>query len=120
MNQEFIIRLEDVRFHAPIGVYENERIVGNDFRLDLAVRINADSFSDENLNTTVSYAAIYDEVIAIVNNEWLLLETVSKLIAQRVCDKWPMIEDISVKLTKLTVPIPEFQGNCSVEYRKIL
>ena len=112
----FRIRLEGLRFYARIGVDLQERSVGNDFILDIAFSYPAETFLPENLDTTVSYADVYEVAKIIMAQQWLLLETAAKKIADTMGEKWPSARDISVKLTKTAPPIPGIQGCCSVEY----
>lgn len=118
MKGEFIIRIENLKFHAPIGVFDFEREHGNDFILDLEIITDDADFTSENLDSTISYAEVYQVVKEVIVREWLLLESVLKEIAERICNKWSKIRRISVKLTKINPPIPDFKGNCSVEFRK--
>ena len=115
-NDDFVIRLEDVRFHSPIGVFEEERKFGNDFRVDISITIDASSFEEETLETSISYADVFEVVETEMKKESLLLETVSKRIGSKILDRWENIKRLSVKITKLNPPIKNFKGNCSVEY----
>jgi dihydroneopterin aldolase len=112
----FVIRLNGLRFYSRIGVFDQERSVGNEFRVDLTAVADASGFRSENLDTTVSYADIYDVVAEAMRREWLLLESVSSYIADTVLDRWTLISDVKVCITKLSPPIPGIQGVCSVEY----
>lgn len=117
MNHKFIIRLEDLRFFARIGVDAQERTVGNDFRVDLRIVTDADNFQTENVYTVISYADVYEIVEWAMKQQWLLIESAAKAIHTRIYEKWPgKIFDISVKITKLTPPIKGIQGSASVEY----
>lgn len=112
----FLIRLDDLRFHSRIGVFEQERKVGNEFVVDLCFRINADSFESERLDTTVSYADAYDVIKKIMSQEWLLLESVAKEIGSTILLSDNKIEQGSVRIRKLSVPISGMCGSASVEY----
>lgn len=95
---------------------EQERKVGNEFRVDIAVTIDTDSFEMENLETSVSYADIYLIVEKEMKGEWLLLESVAKTIGDKIADMSDRIFEISVRITKTSVPIPGITGESSVEY----
>lgn len=112
----FIIRIEDARFYRRIGVMEQERQVGNEFSVDVAVTYSADIYRPEELNSTVSYADIYEMVKETVAAPSLLLESVAVKIADAIQGKWGNVNKVSVKITKLAPPIPGIQGTCSVEY----
>lgn len=113
----FVIRLENLSFYARIGVEQQERIVGNEFAVDITACCNADVFADEDLDSTVSYAEIYDIVAEEMHRPRLLLETVAREIGERLRRKYEVIESVSVKIVKKAPPIPGIQGSASVEYQ---
>lgn len=112
----FVIRLEGLRFFSHIGVFEQERRVGNEFHVDLRLETDASSFREECLETTISYADVYEIVSAEMSRESLLLESVAKKIADAVIKRWCQVGRVEVKITKLAPPIAGIQGSCSVEY----
>lgn len=112
----FTIRLEDLRFYSRIGVFEQERKVGNEFKVDCAIETDASSFSPECLDSTISYAEVYDIITEVMDKEWLLLESVAAEISHRCRNRWPSILTIATKITKLAPPISSIQGVASVEY----
>lgn len=105
-----------MRLRAPVGVFSFERENGNDIRVDAEMSFDALTFEKENLDSTVNYADVCMMIRKIMEGEWLLLESVAKEIAERIFAKWPGLYRISVKLTKLHPPIPDFTGSCSAEY----
>lgn len=116
MSSQFVIRLEDLRFYSKIGVFEQERTVGNDFSLDICVTIDAANFKSEDLESTISYAELYGIASCEMNKEWLLIESVTKSISDRIKSRWGNILDIKVKITKHHPPINGIEGKASVEY----
>ena len=95
---------------------EQERTVGNEFMLDIAMTLGAGEFVAERLDTTVSYADVYASVAEIMRKEHLLLETVAKTIADTILTRWEKIYAVSVKITKLSVPVVNISGQASVEF----
>ncbi len=114
--ERFVIRLENIRFYGRIGVFEQERKVGNDFSVDVSVETDAADFEYENLSTSVSYADIYDIVSGEMGEERLLLESTVKSIAEAIKSRWSSVLSVNVKITKDSPPITGIQGVCSVEY----
>lgn len=112
----FQIRLNDLRFRARIGVYEQERIVGNEFRINLRVRYDADKFIHENLDSSISYVDIYDIVKKELGRERLLLESVAQSISEVIVARWKEVEEVSITIDKLGTPISGIDGNCGIEY----
>lgn len=115
-TQGFKISLNNLRFYSRIGVSEQERTVGNEFEVTVSVIVPADGFEYENLETSISYADIYEEVAAIMRGEYLLLESVAKKIAEKICSRWEGVKRAEVSVSKLSVPISGMQGTASVEF----
>lgn len=116
MASTFTIRLEKLRFFSRIGVFEQERKVGNEFSVDVTVVTDASHFIEENLETSLSYADVYSVVSEVMGEEWQLLESAAKNIAESLKMRWNIISGVTVKISKLAVPIVGIQGVCSVEY----
>lgn len=112
----FVIRLENLHFYSGIGVFEQERNVGNEFQVDVTLETDDARFIPEHLDTSISYADIYEVVESNMKREWLLLESVSKSICDSIKSKWDDVKAVRVRISKLSAPIAGIQGVCSVEY----
>lgn len=112
----FVIRLNSLRFFSRIGVEKQERMVGNEFLVDIAVTVPATDFEPENLDTTISYADIYDIVDKEMNVERLLLESTAMEIASAIKKMKQSIGRVEVRITKSAPPISGIQGSATVEY----
>lgn len=112
----FEIRLENLEMYGHIGISEQERLVGNNFKVDVMVSYDADEFETEDLNTTISYAEVYDIIVAQMGRTWKLLESVCQNISAAIIGKWKNVLYCEVKLTKLSVPLNGFNGTASVKY----
>lgn len=117
MNTDiFKIQLIDLRFFSRIGVFKQERTVGNEFIVNIEIDIDASSFQSEDLNSTISYAYLYGEVEKIMKKEWLLLETVAKEIQIVYIKRWPQIIRGKINIVKQAPPIPGIDGKCGIEF----
>lgn len=114
----FIIRLENLHFSSRIGVFDFEREEVHDFLVNVSFKTGSEGFRSECLESTVSYADVYEVIEHHMAQEWLLLESVSCSIASAIKERWPHTEEVSVKVTKLHPPIPGISGCCSVEYKE--
>lgn len=112
----FLILLDDMRFYSRIGVFGQERRVGNEFSVSMRLRVDATAFRNECLDTTVSYAHVYELVRARMGEEWLLLESVAKTIADDIHNRFENVTEACVRIDKLAPPIAGIQGTCGVEY----
>lgn len=112
----FKIKLIDLRFFSAIGVFEQERKVGNDFIVNVEIKTDASGFLEESLDSSISYAEVYEVVKNIMDKEWLLLETVALKIKETLLSRWPDILGGEISIVKVSPPIAGINGHCGIEY----
>ena len=78
------VALQDVRFFAPIGFFEEERIVGNEFYVDVSVSFPFGNDDAENLANTLNYAELYELVCSVMQQERKLLESAAQEILEGI------------------------------------
>lgn len=102
------IEIMGLRLTGHIGVLEQERRVGNEFSVDIRIRITdvTAAMQSDSLADTVNYA----EIVSIVKEQMSvpsrLLENVAARIRDSVCKRFPdKIAGGEVKVAKLAPPI---------------
>ena len=100
------IRLSDLRFRAYHGVLPQERVVGNDYyvNLCLTLRASADAAYTDQLEGTVNYAEAYQVVQAEMAVPSALLEHVAQRILTRLFNSFEMVAQACVEVTKIIPP----------------
>lgn len=117
MKGRITIALEHLRIYAYHGVMEQERTVGNEFIADLSLDIDAtEGMRRDQLDGTISYADIYAVIAAQMQTPSRTLEYAAIRIAEALQSDFPQIKSGSVKITKVTPPIPGICGSASVTY----
>ncbi len=100
------IQLRGLRFHAYHGVAAQERLVGNDYEVDLRLRVDVErAVQSDNVADTVNYAEVYEVVSEQMATPSDLVEHVAGRIAQAVLDRWPQVTDVVIVLTKRNPPM---------------
>jgi dihydroneopterin aldolase len=101
-----LIEIEGMRFYAYHGHFEAERIVGNEFQVDVSLETNCipASISDD-LNDALNYQAVYDLVKNEMQISSHLLENVAKRILDSLFSEFPNIQKAWVKVSKLNPPM---------------
>lgn len=100
------IFLDNVRFFAYHGVGEQERQVGNEFIINLRLKVDiCQASKTDDLTDTVSYADIYEAVKKEMETPSQLLEHVCRRICQNLFRTFPTIEAIELKLAKRNPPM---------------
>ena len=103
------IVLEGMRFYGFHGVNPEERVLGQEYLVDLSVEMNLAVAGDsDHIEDTISYAHIYRAVKDVMEGEPRnLLEAAAQSIAYRVLDEFP-VDSVSVKVKK---PHPPIRGS---------
>ena len=100
------IRLSDLRFRAYHGVLPQERVVGNDYFVNLSLTLSAvaDATYTDQLEGTVNYAEAYQVVQAEMAAPSALLEHVAQRILTRLFNRFDLVEKAAVEVIKINPP----------------
>ena len=110
------VEIERLAVRARHGVFDQERMVGNDFEVTVRVDYPWDIDSDS-LDGTLNYG----ELVALVKEEMAkpsaLLEHVAGRIYRRITDRWDAATGGYIKISKLTPPVTAQLASASVSIR---
>jgi dihydroneopterin aldolase len=110
---EYEIQLMDLKFFARHGVYEEERVLGGWFTVDVTLTVKSTE-RVECITDTVNYAAVYEQIRVVMMQPELLLETVADKMLRVVLQSDPRILQMQVKINKNVPPISKMMGNIAV------
>ena len=97
---------DNVRFFAYHGVGQQEREVGNEFVINLKLKVDiARAAETDDVTHTVSYADVYENVKAEMEIPSKLLEHVCGRIIKRLFRTFPTVKAIELKLAKRNPPM---------------
>jgi dihydroneopterin aldolase len=100
------IRLENMEFRASHGCYELEKIVGNRFRVDVEIDVEAaEAARGDDLSKSVNYLTVYGivrEQMQITSN---ILENVAVRIIDAIYAAFPECLKVTVTVAKLAPPL---------------
>ena len=100
------ILLENIIIYANHGVLPQETVVGNEFVINLKIGIDLSKAGQtDNLEDTVSYAEIYEDVKAEMAIPSKLLEHAAYRIVKRLRSKYEKIKSLEIKLSKRNPPM---------------
>lgn len=101
-----IIELNDMRFYAHHGCFDEERTIGTHFRVDLSFTTDtARAEVSDNIVDTVSYLDVYQVVKREMAVPSHLLEHVARRVGEAVLLQFPDTMDVKVKVYKLNPPL---------------
>ncbi len=100
------IEISALQTTALIGVLPHERDARQPLQVDLSIDVDLSRAGEsDDLNHTVDYGAVCDQVVALIEtSEFLLLERLAEAIAQLVLT-FANVEGVEVRVTKLRPPI---------------
>ncbi len=103
------IILEGMRFYGFHGVNPEERVLGQEYLVDLTVEMDLGRAGrSDRLDDTISYARIYRAVREVMEGEPRnLLEAAAQSIADRVLSEFP-VDSVVVRVKK---PHPPIRGS---------
>ncbi|MCO6460183.1 MAG: dihydroneopterin aldolase [Saprospiraceae bacterium] len=97
-----IVGFEQLSVHAPIGLYPEEKILGNDFLVDLKVAIRPSEVQViEDISQTIDYGALAEMTANVLKKGSDLIETCAQKIIKLIQTKYPETTGVSLKITKV-------------------
>lgn len=108
------VALTDVRFFSPIGYYEEEQVLGNEFFLDLEISYPFENSDSEDLKNTVNYEELYQILLEVMAPKRKLLESAVEDILDLVLKKYKFVSMIHVSIRKINPPFGGDLANSKV------
>lgn len=114
----FEIFLEKVKVFAYHGVNPEETKDGQYFYIDVLLKADLDLYSlEDNIENTVSYAAINKLIIKIsTENTYKLIESLAVAISERILKEYPSVKETTVTVNKPNAPMRGEFSNVGVRY----
>lgn len=108
------IHLVDVLLHGYHGLFEEEKLVGNTFKINVTVVYTPSSFPITNLSDTIDYEAVFSILKNQMRETTPLLETVAANFTLAVFKQFPSAQEISIHIQKMVPPIAGMVGSVAV------
>jgi len=100
------IYVRNIRVHAYHGVLPQERIVGNDYLVNLEIVYPLQkSLSSDDLNDTLNYAKVATAVTEVMSKPYNLIERAAGAIGEALFEKFAGITEIEVDIEKIKPPM---------------
>ena len=111
-----LIRIEQMEFYSFHGCFEEERIVGNRFIVDLEMETDmSHACETDQIADTLNYQTAYDLIKEAMKTNSYLLEHIACRILDSLFSKFPELEKASVKVSKMNPPMGGKIKSVSVE-----
>ena len=112
------IYLNEVVFFGYHGLYADEKKLGNTYKVDVHIDFTPKVSIINQIDQTIDYVHVYALVKKRMEIPTSLLETLVANIAEDILTEQPIADKVFVKITKVIMPIPQFDGNASVSIEK--
>lgn len=100
------IYLNDMNFYAHHGCYEEERLIGTNFKVDLEIEYDSQKAENsDDINDAVNYLELYKIVKEEIMIESHILENISRRILNHIFKNFSEITYSKVKVTKMAPPL---------------
>ena len=110
-----VIQLNNLEFFAFHGCFYEERVIGNRFIVDVLLETDTKEAEEtDDLTKTVNYQDIYEIVKTEMEIASNLLENIARRIINIISTKYPMVQYIEVKVSKLFPSLGGKVGSVSV------
>ena len=110
------IAINGMHFYAHHGCFDQERIIGTHFRVDLSLVTDTSRAEiSDNIADTVNYLEVYQCVKKEMGKPSHLLEHVARRVGEAVLTDFPAVEEVSVTVHKLNPPLGGQMDSVSVE-----
>jgi dihydroneopterin aldolase len=108
------IHLVDILLHGYHGLFEEEKLVGNTFKINVTVVYMPAYFPITNLSDTIDYGAVFSILKNQMEVTTPLLETLAANFCISVFEKFTTAQDISIHIQKMVPPIAGMVGSVAV------
>ncbi len=100
------VSLEGMEFYARHGYYEEERVIGNKYSVDVTLELDfSEASSDDKLEGTVNYEKVYEIVQNVMSIDANLLEHLAGKMIKALKTNFPEVSSVQVKISKYNPPI---------------
>ncbi|MEI8110934.1 MAG: dihydroneopterin aldolase [Chitinophagia bacterium] len=112
----YSIHLQELRFFCFHGLYPVESKLGNEFEVNVTIRVGNHPKNIDISTLQVDYSKAFQIIEARMKIATPLLETLATDIANEMLQSFPSVESISISIGKLHPPIPGYIGKVGVEF----
>ena len=114
LNNSYIV-LQGLICYAYHGVGPQEQIVGNEYRINLKLKVDfMEAAQKDDVDLTVSYADVYERVKSEMQTSSMLLENAALRIVERLFADFQLISEIEIELYKRNPPMGADIDNAGV------
>ena len=110
------LHLSKIHIFSYHGIYAEEKVLGNEFEVDVLVKHLPARIPVKHMEDTIDYTSVYELVKKRMEVPTPLLETVVTEIAVQILAQFSLAMHVAVSIKKLHPPIAQFRGSVGVSF----
>ncbi len=110
------IHLHNIIIYAHHGIYEEEKILGNEFELNITIQYTPHKLPVKHMADTIDYVAVYELLKRRMAVPTPLLETVITDIAGQILEQFSLAENVAISIRKILPPVSQLKGSVGVSF----
>jgi dihydroneopterin aldolase len=96
------IKLTGLKFHSLIGHFDEEKIIGTNFNINIYIKVNTKkSAISDNLTDALNYVDVYELIKSEMEKKCNLVENATYRILKKLFLTFPQIKKIKIEVSKL-------------------
>lgn len=100
------VSLQGMEFYARHGYYEEERVIGNKYRVDVTLSLDiTEAALEDTLEGTVNYEKVYEIVKEVMSIDAKLLEHLAGKMIKSLKESFEQVTSVEVIISKYNPPI---------------
>jgi dihydroneopterin aldolase len=112
------VQLHNLHFTSFHGIYEEEKILGNEYLVDASVEFHEEREVITSIYDTINYEDIYNIIKERMSVPTPLLETIVMEIGNEIHKEFPQVRTINISLKKMHPPIEGMEGAAAVSWQR--
>jgi dihydroneopterin aldolase len=113
-----VIYVNEIEVYAHHGCLEEEAVIGGKYMIDAVFHVDVKRAAQyDDLDLTIDYVKVTEIVQKEMSIRAKLIESVGYRILHALQNEFPQADDIRLRLTKVSPPIPGQVGSVSIELR---
>ena len=101
-----LLSLNGLKFNSKIGVYDFEKLNGNEFIINISLNIDNNNF-DDHIKRALDYESVYGIIELVMNKSFNLIETAAYEISKNIYLEFDQISSSTIEIIKLK---PKIKG----------
>ena len=118
----YYLDLQRMMFLTCHGVLPEEKITPQEFMIDVRIGTKAilKAATTDNIEDALNYAEVFEVVKGVVMDRMFdLIEALAAAIGDEILQIFECCDNVRIKVTKMTPPIPEFNGTVACTYTNV-